>query len=172
MSKRSTEKKTKNQESNHESQLKAKRGLDRILGISQVVNRLKNQIEEIASCDVNVLINGESGTGKELAARAIHVLSNRSDQPFVAVNCGAIPENLVENELFGHRKGAFTDASMQQEGLVSEAEGGTLFLDEIGTINPYISGQTPATAPGKRIQTTWRIQAPESQYSYPCRYQQ
>jgi DNA-binding NtrC family response regulator len=132
MSKSSNDKLSSNQLS------KSKNGLERILGISQVVKNLKNQIEEIASCDVNVLISGESGTGKELAARAIHKLSHRADMPFVAVNCGAIPENLVENELFGHRKGAFTDASMQQEGLVNEAEGGTLFLDEIGTINPYM----------------------------------
>jgi transcriptional regulator with PAS, ATPase and Fis domain len=118
--------------------LKRKEGLNRILGSSKAVIRMKDQLDNIASFDVSVLICGESGTGKELAARAIHYLSSRSNKPFVPVNCGAIPENLFENELFGHRKGAFTDASFHQEGVVKEAEGGTLFLDEIGVITPYI----------------------------------
>jgi two-component system response regulator GlrR len=111
---------------------------DHILGISPAVRDLKKEIKRISSCDVTVLITGESGTGKELAARAIHDLSSRAERPFIPVNCGAIPENLVENELFGHNKGAFTDASIHQEGVVKEAESGTLFLDEIGSINPYI----------------------------------
>jgi DNA-binding NtrC family response regulator len=112
--------------------------LNNILGTSPMVTRLKEEIETIASCDVSVLITGESGTGKELAARAIHCMSPRSARSFVPVNCGAIPESLVENELFGHRKGAFTDASLHQEGVVKEAEAGTLFLDEIGVISSYI----------------------------------
>jgi DNA-binding NtrC family response regulator len=87
---------------------------------------------------VNVLISGESGTGKELAARAIHYQSCRAGKPFIPVNCGALPENLFENELFGHIKGAFTDAGMPQNGVVKEAEGGTLFLDEIGAVSSYI----------------------------------
>ncbi|MCU0287426.1 MAG: sigma-54 dependent transcriptional regulator [Acidobacteria bacterium] len=118
--------------------LKRKEGLSRILGTSKAVTRLRERLDKIASFDVNVLCFGESGTGKELAARAIHDLSTRCHKPFVPVNCGAIPENLFENELFGHRKGAFTDASFHQEGIVKEAEGGTLFLDEIGVITPYI----------------------------------
>lgn len=118
--------------------LKRKEGLSRILGSSEAVSRMKEQLGNIASFDVSVLIFGESGTGKELAARAIHYLSSRSHKPFVPVNCGAIPESLFENELFGHRKGAFTDASFHQEGVVKEAEGGTLFLDEIGVVTPYI----------------------------------
>jgi two-component system response regulator GlrR len=118
--------------------LTRKQGLRRILGSSKTVGELRQQLEHIAACDVNVLISGESGTGKELAARAIHYLSSRSHRPIVPVNCGAIPENLFENELFGHRKGAFTDASSHQGGLVTEADGGTLFLDEIGVITPYI----------------------------------
>jgi len=118
--------------------LNRKEGLNRILGRSKPVKQLKEQIQNIALCDVSVLICGESGTGKELAARAIHYLSSRCHNPFVPVNCGAIPENLFENELFGHRKGAFTDASFHQDGVVKEAEGGTLFLDEIGVITPYI----------------------------------
>lgn len=118
--------------------LKRKIGLNRILGGSEPVKKLRQQIERIAACDVSVLISGECGTGKELAARAIHYLSERRMNPFVPVNCGAIPENLFENELFGHRKGAFTDATSNQEGLVKEAQQGTLFLDEIGVITSYI----------------------------------
>jgi len=118
--------------------LKKKVGLNRILGGNEVISRLRQQIENISSCEVSVLITGESGTGKELAARAIHYLSGRAHQPFVPVNCGAIPDSLFENELFGHRKGAFTDASFNQEGLVKEAEGGTLFLDEVGVIPPHL----------------------------------
>ncbi len=120
------------------ARLKRKFGLDQILGRSTVIKVLQESIIRISSCGVNVLITGESGTGKELFARAIHYLSSRSDKPFVPVNCGAIPENLFENELFGHVKGAFTDASFQQIGLVKEADRGTLFLDEIGTISPYV----------------------------------
>ncbi|GJQ57544.1 MAG: sigma-54-dependent Fis family transcriptional regulator [Candidatus Scalindua sp. AMX11] len=118
--------------------LKRNFALSRIHGESKAIRKLLVGVKRISSCDVNVLITGESGTGKELFARAVHYMSPRTGKPFIPVNCGAIPENLFENELFGHVKGAFTDASFQQTGLVKEAEGGTLFLDEIGTINPYI----------------------------------
>ncbi|MBI5049537.1 MAG: sigma-54-dependent Fis family transcriptional regulator, partial [Nitrospirae bacterium] len=93
-----------------------------------------NEVEKIpivAKCDVTVLICGETGTGKELFARAVHYLSPRADKPFIPLNCGAIPAELAENELFGHIKGAFTGANSPQLGLVHEAHGGTLFLDEI-----------------------------------------
>jgi two-component system response regulator GlrR len=113
-------------------------GLDQILGQSPAVQKIRDEIKKIAACDVNVLITGESGTGKELAARAIHYLGRRSGKPFIPVNCGAIPENLFENELFGHVRGAFTDANCPQKGLVREAENGTLFLDEISAISPFI----------------------------------
>jgi len=118
--------------------LKRKFGLRQILGRGKLVQQLHEKIDRISSCDANVLISGESGTGKELAARAIHYLSWRTGKPFIPVNCGAIPESLFENELFGHVRGAFTDAAYQQIGLVKEAEGGTIFLDEIGAISPYI----------------------------------
>jgi len=118
--------------------LKREFALGQILGKSKPIKKLKEDLDRISSCDVNVLITGESGTGKELVVRAIHYLSARAGKPFIPVNCGAIPENLFENELFGHVKGAFTDAACRQSGLVEEADGGTLFLDEIGTTSPYI----------------------------------
>ena len=105
-----------------------------LLGRSSVFVETLTQIKRIARCDVSVLIEGETGTGKELAARAIHYLSQRRNHPFIPVNCGAIPDNLVENELFGHERGAFTDAKDAQTGLIGQAEGGTLFLDEIETL--------------------------------------
>lgn len=117
--------------------LKKKAGLDHIIGRSKAVEGVRRQIEMLSSYTIGVLICGETGTGKELAARAIHYLSDRAGAPFVPVNCGAIPENLFENELFGHVRGAYTDAHVLQTGLVAEAEGGTLFLDEIGAVSPY-----------------------------------
>lgn len=117
--------------------LKKKVGLNRILGKSRSIQLLHNSISQIATCDVSLIITGESGVGKELVARAVHYASERSGKPFIPVNCGAIPDNLFENELFGHVKGAFTDASLIQNGLVKEAEGGTLFLDEVGTLSSY-----------------------------------
>lgn len=120
------------------SSLKREYALNRIIGKSEVIAKIIAKVNQISLCDVNVLISGESGTGKELFARAIHYLSKRASKPFIPVNCGAIPENLFENELFGHKKGAYTSAEFQQIGLVQNAEGGTLFLDEIGVINPNI----------------------------------
>lgn len=107
--------------------------LDSIIGQSPVMIELKKKVHMIASSNSTVLITGESGTGKELFARAIHDLSDRSEGPFVAVNCGALPENLIESELFGYVKGAFTGADASgKRGKFSQADGGTIFLDEIG----------------------------------------
>jgi two-component system response regulator PilR (NtrC family) len=103
-----------------------------IVGKSKVIERLKEQIKKIAPYDVNVLILGESGTGKELVARTIHELSPRRNKPFVAINCAALPMELLESELFGYRRGAFTGAFSNKMGLIEKADGGTLFLDEIG----------------------------------------
>jgi two-component system response regulator AtoC len=107
---------------------------EQILAKSQSMQDIFRTIAKIAEFKTTVLISGESGTGKELVARALHQRSTRRSGSFVAVNCGAIPENLLESELFGHRKGAFTDASSDRRGLFEEADGGTLFLDEIGEL--------------------------------------
>ncbi|MBC7984616.1 MAG: sigma-54-dependent Fis family transcriptional regulator, partial [Candidatus Obscuribacterales bacterium] len=93
-------------------------------------------IERIAACDAPVIIEGETGTGKEAAARAIHYASARRSCPFVPINCGAIPDNLIESELFGHERGAFTDAKEARHGVIAQAEGGTLFLDEVDALSP------------------------------------
>jgi two-component system response regulator AtoC len=107
---------------------------EEILAKSQVMQEIFRTIAKIADYKTTVLISGESGTGKELVARALHGRSSRRSGNFVAVNCGAIPENLLESELFGHKKGAFTDANSDRRGLFEEADGGTLFLDEIGEL--------------------------------------
>jgi two-component system, NtrC family, response regulator GlrR len=116
--------------------LKEDIGLKQIIGESPAFLDKVRCVPRFARCDATVLISGESGTGKELFARAIHYLSPRADQPFVPINCGALPENLVESEIFGHKRGAFTGAASDQAGLIREAEGGTLFLDEIDTLMP------------------------------------
>src|SRR5690606_32646497 len=105
-----------------------------LLGESEPMHRLYDLIRKTAATKTNVLICGESGTGKELVARAIHFNSDRKDRPFVTVNCGAIPENLIESELFGHVKGAFTGAIANKPGLFEAANKGTIFLDEIGEL--------------------------------------
>ncbi|HEY0094270.1 MAG TPA: sigma-54 dependent transcriptional regulator [Archangium sp.] len=107
-----------------------------ILGESEPMRVVMRQVEKLAPVGTTVLITGESGTGKELVARALHARSPRAAMPFVAVNCGAIPAGLLESELFGHAKGAFTDARTARRGLFSEADGGTLFLDEVGELPP------------------------------------
>jgi len=118
-----------------ENRLKAVEGSPDIVGVTPSMQRVKKLIDRIAPTDSNVLILGETGTGKELVARRIHELSRRAQMPFVAVNCGALPENLVESELFGHRKGAFTGADTPRKGLIEVANGGTLFLDELGELD-------------------------------------
>jgi two-component system, NtrC family, response regulator GlrR len=123
-----------NRRDNFAQALKERVGLKRLVGTTPVFQAEVRKIPLITRCDNHVLITGETGTGKEMFARAIHYLSPRSDKPFVPVNCGAIPIELVENELFGHERGAFTGANTAHAGLVEEAEGGTLFLDEIDSL--------------------------------------
>jgi len=109
-------------------------GFPRIVGESAAMQTVSQQLQKVATTEATVLLLGESGTGKELFARAIHHVSNRREQPFVALNCAAIPENLVENELFGHERGAFTGAGNRKVGKIELAQRGTLFLDEIGEL--------------------------------------
>jgi two-component system NtrC family response regulator len=106
-----------------------------IIGDSLPMQRIFDTIRRVARTDVTVLISGESGTGKELVARAIHAKSPRRNRPFIAINCGALPENLVESELFGHEKGSFTGAHVQRKGRLETADGGTVFLDEIAELS-------------------------------------
>ncbi len=114
--------------------LKRVEGQPDMIGEHRTMQRVKALIEKVAPTQSTVLILGETGTGKELAARAVHDRSTRLDKPFVAINCGSLPENLIESELFGHRKGAFTGADDHRQGLFEVADGGTLFLDEIGEL--------------------------------------
>jgi two-component system response regulator HydG len=111
-------------------------GAEKIVGESPVMRKVMELVEHVSKTDATVLIRGESGTGKEVIARAIHASSKRRYLPLVSVNCGALPENLLESELFGHEKGAFTGAQYQRKGKIEMADGGTLFLDEVGAINP------------------------------------
>ena len=114
--------------------LKRVEGTPKMIGQQKNMQRVRALIEKVAPTNSTVLILGETGTGKELAARAVHEQSQRVDEPFVAINCGALPENLIESELFGHCKGAFTGADDNRRGLFEVAHGGTLFLDEIGEL--------------------------------------
>lgn len=113
----------------------SKKHSDKIIGDSRSIQRVLNLANKAAQSDSNVLIEGETGTGKELFAEYIHKQSNRKDKPFVVINCASLPDQLIESELFGHEKGAFTDAKSTKQGLVEIAHGGTLFLDEIGELS-------------------------------------
>ncbi len=119
-------------------ELGQKYSFDEIIGNSEPLQAVFRLVEKVANTNASVLINGESGTGKELIARALHHHSNRADKPFLAVNCGALPESLLESELFGHTKGSFTGATGDKKGLFRSAENGTVFLDEIGEVTPAL----------------------------------
>ncbi|MBW1680586.1 MAG: sigma-54-dependent Fis family transcriptional regulator [Deltaproteobacteria bacterium] len=111
---------------------------DLLVGESPQMRKVYDFIRRVAATRSNILISGESGTGKELVARAVHRLSDRKEKPFVVINCAGIPENLIESELFGYKKGAFTGAAADKEGLFDVANGGTVFLDEVGELTPAI----------------------------------
>lgn len=119
-------------------EINRKYDFDNIVGKSPAIRKVFDMIQAVAETDSTVLISGNSGTGKELVARAIHFRSKRKNKPFIAVNCGAISENLIESELFGHKKGAFTGAISDKEGFIKAADGGTLFLDEISEMPPQL----------------------------------
>jgi transcriptional regulator with GAF, ATPase, and Fis domain len=108
---------------------------DEIVGDSAQIGLIKRCIDRVAPTEATVLITGETGTGKELFAHRVHRLSNRSDRPFISLNCAAIPDNLFESELFGFEKGAFTGACTRRDGMLVQAHGGTMFLDEIGDLS-------------------------------------
>ena len=118
------------------AEIKARWTEGQLIGKSPAMDRLRDLIKRVANATTSVLITGESGTGKEMVARALHFQSPRAKEAFVVLNCGAIPENLIESELFGHTKGAFTGATGAKEGLFRAANGGTLFLDEVGELPP------------------------------------
>lgn len=126
---------------NLKSCLETRYGLDNIVAESMLMRRVCEMIQRVAPTDVTVLITGESGTGKELVAKAIHINSNRKERSFVPINCAALPEQLLESELFGHVKGSFTGASVDKEGLFETAHGGTIFLDEIESMPLSIQGK-------------------------------
>ena len=119
-------------------ELRERYRLDRMVGRSPVMQQLFSLIRQVSTTRSSVLITGDSGTGKELVARAIHHISDRSDRPFVPVNCAAIPDALMESELFGHKRGAFTGATHTREGLIAAANTGTVFLDEVAELNPSL----------------------------------
>jgi DNA-binding NtrC family response regulator len=132
-------------------QLETKYGIEGLAGQSVVMQELYRLIQKVAPTDTTVLIQGESGTGKELVAKAIHALSHRKAQPFVPVDCAAIPETLLESELFGHVKGSFTGATKDRKGKFEAAEGGTLFLDEIGDMKEEMQAKLLRSLQEKQI---------------------
>ncbi len=122
--------------------MRRRTGYHNVIGVSQKMSELMGFVGKVAASEATtILVQGESGTGKDLIAKAIHYQSRRQDKPFVAINCSAIPETLMEAELFGHERGAFTDAKAMKKGLFEMADGGTLFLDEIGELSPLLQAK-------------------------------
>jgi DNA-binding NtrC family response regulator len=124
----------------------------RLIGRSKPIEQLRRSIQRVAACDSNVLITGETGTGKELTAELIHANSRRRDRPFVSINCAAIPEGLLESELFGYERGAFTGAHAAREGKLQYAQGGTLFLDEVGDMTLYAQAKILRAIESRKVQ--------------------
>src|SRR6516225_3611225 len=123
-------------------EVRRRAGYHEVVGVSRKITELMKFVHKVAASEAStILIQGESGTGKDLVAKAIHFRSSRAERPFVAINCSAIPETLIEAELFGHEKGAFTDAKALKKGLFEVADGGTLFLDEIGELSPLLQAK-------------------------------
>lgn len=143
-------------------ELKQSWGLKDIIGKGAGMRGVFDLVERVAPSTANILIQGESGTGKEVVARAIHSLGPRSKNPFIAINCTAIPEALLESELFGHAKGSFTGAAGMKKGLIEEASGGTLFLDEIGDMSPSLQVKLLRVLQEKKSAPLDRIRSPMS----------
>lgn len=133
------------------AEIKERRGLGKMIGQCDAMRKVFEKIQLVADTNATVLIVGESGTGKELAARAVHEFSKRHDRPFLPVNCAAIPETLIESELFGHEKGAFTGAVSRRDGLFQAAAGGTLFIDEIGELQLGLQSKLLRAIEDKKI---------------------
>lgn len=132
---------------------------EKIIGQSREIKLLIEEVKKIADSKSNVLLLGETGTGKELFARAIHYNSSRRDKPFIPINCSAIPENLLESELFGYAKGAFTGAANTKRGLFEEADGGTVFLDEIGELSPSLQAKLLRVIDDRQIRPLGGVQS-------------
>ena len=151
-------------------QLQQRRGVDALIGDSPAMQAVKQLIRQIAPTDVNVLIQGESGTGKEIVADALHDLSGRRDRPFVKISCAAIPETLLESELFGHERGAFTGAAAARPGKFELADGGTLLLDEIAEMSPAIAGQAAPRVAGRNFSAARRHEGNSRQRASALRH--
>ena len=132
-------------------QLKRQSSFEDIVGSSEAIGKVFSVVSRVAPTEANVFISGESGTGKELIARAIHASSRRSERPFVAINCAALPDHLLESELFGHEKGAFTGADGQRRGLLETAAGGTFFLDEVSEMSLELQAKLLRVVQERRI---------------------
>ena len=152
-----------------EAEIDSSRLFTTMVGKSAAWNRVLAIIKRVLDVDVAVLITGESGTGKELVARAVHDGGLRQGKPFVTVNCSAIPEQLIESELFGYVKGAFTGASFDKKGLVEVAEEGTLFLDEVADLPVQLQPEDPPLASGERISASRRHKKPNGRHPHYCR---
>ena len=134
------------------------------------MQRVFETIRMVAGTDLTVLITGPSGTGKDLTARAVHSLSDRKDRPYIAVNCPTIPENILESELFGYKKGAFTHATQDRAGLFQEAHTGTIFLDEIGDVSPTIQTKLLRVLQEKEVKPLGDIQTDKGGRAHHCLY--
>ena len=145
--------------------------LEQIVGECPKMRELRQLIQTVAPTDARVLVLGESGTGKELVAGALHCLSHRAEASYVRINCAAIPETLLESELFGHEKGAFTGALKQKPGRVEEADGGTIFLDEIARHEPAPAGQAAPLPGGRHLHARGRDAGTAGQCPAHCRHQ-
>ncbi len=151
--------------------VKEKYRFENIIGTSQRMQEIYNLIAKVADTDSTILIQGESGTGKELVARALHFNSNRQHQPFVAINCSALPENLLESELFGHKKGAFTGAVQDKIGLFEEAEMGTIFLDEVNSMAVSLQTKLLRVLQERQIRRVGDTKTSADQCARPRRHQ-